>query len=285
MVVPSLAPEWNPYSPPKSPIVDRDEFFAVGYTVPASTFGKFALAFHLLGSNIVLFSLILLTVWLPANLLMESLAFNAPADDNGFGAFRLNNIIRAVFGIISIGALIYALARRMQGEEVTYSEAMSVGFRRWGSLFAANFFAGMIVLLGFLALIVPGIILQVRYSLLDSVVVLERHPAPRPRSTSLTEGRRWPIFWAYVLFFLAYIPVATGINIAISQLDVLNNYWVSVALDCVSDVLESISTIVMFLFYWEARLHERGSSTDRKDDGPPPSDERSPSKLARRLMV
>jgi hypothetical protein len=163
--------------------------------------------------------------------------------------------------------LIYALAMRMQGEVVTYSEAMSVGFRRWGPLFAANFFAGIIVLLGFLALIVPGIMLQVRYSLLDSAVVLERHPTPRPRSASLTEGRRWQIFWAYALFFLVYAPAEAATGAVVAQLEVLDNFWVGVGLDCVADILESISTIVMFLFYWEARLLEQGASQARQDDG------------------
>ena len=180
-------------------------------------FDKFREAISILSSNISLFSLIILTIWLPGNIIINYLGYYVYYGDDLTRVVRVTIWIEWIFGPIYIGALIYALSRLKQYQMVTYTEAITAGFRNWGRLWRARFVAGLFVTLGLIALIVPGIILAIRYALIDSVVVLEGANASksRKRSSELTAGKMWQIFGACVLFFsvssifaaMVYIPV------------------------------------------------------------------------------
>src|SRR5262245_61678074 len=111
---------------------------------------KFSEALRLLWRHLGLFTAIILTVWLPGNILMEyvAYAFTKSSNTNLLGSIRLSIWIEMIFGPIYIGALVYALYQIKSGHPVTYREAMAVGFKKWGSLFAARFVAGFITGLG-----------------------------------------------------------------------------------------------------------------------------------------
>ena len=79
--------------------------------------------------------------------------------------------IEGIFAPIYIGALVYALSQLKQGFRPTYAEAMAVGLKNWGRLFGTFFVAGLLIGIGYLALIIPGIILSVRYALLAPAVI------------------------------------------------------------------------------------------------------------------
>jgi len=223
--------------------------------------GKFREAISLLSSNISLFSRIILTIWLPGNIIINYLDYYVFYGADFIGLVRANMLIEGIFGPIYIGALIYALSRLKQYQVVTYNEAITTGFRNWGRLWWAQFVAGLIITLGFIALIVPGIVLTIRYALIDSVVILEGADASesRKRSNVLTAGKGWQIFGAYVLFFLAfsifsfmvYIPV--GVMMELGFIGQLSSISISIVIDCILDVIYAIIIIVMFLFYWESK--------------------------------
>jgi hypothetical protein len=260
--------DWNPYSAPSAPLKDSIEHdeFAAPITIPRSVFGKFGLAFWLLGSNLALIVPIVLTVWLPLNILITTLESQAPAGQEGMASFRYNSFTGGVFGPIVSGAMIFALSRRIAGVRVTYGRAMQAGFGNWGRLFAANFFAGLFILIGLVALVVPGIILQVRYALLDPAVVLERSPNPRERSTELTAGRRWAIFFSGCLFLGFFLPLSFGVWSLLESLELPEVYWTSIAVESVLDVVGTIGSIVMLLFYCEARQLEKAMALDHPQE-------------------
>ena len=260
--------DWNPYEAPVSSLKGQVEGAPFGASeIPASVFGKFGLAFRLLGSNLGLFSLIILTVWLPANLAIAFYDANAPEGTVIGVSTRINNLIQAVFGPISAGALIYAIAKRLRGEEVSYGEAMGVGFSNWGRLFVANLIAGILIMLGFLLLVVPGIMLIVRYALIEPAVVLEGAWAPRERSVELTAGRRWSILGAGLLFFTGSGAAGFVLGVVQELVAWLDSTGVVVATDCLIDIGESLITIVMVLFYLEARQQEQARMSDPDDPG------------------
>jgi len=235
---------------------------------------KFSEAFRLLRRHLGLFSAIILTVWLPGNILLESVAYyvNATDDTNLLHTVRASMWIETIFGPIYVAALVYALFEIKHGRSVSYKEAMAVGFRKWGPLIGARFFAGMLIALGLVALVIPGIVLIVRYSLLDAVVVLERRNLvtnPRDRSAALTSGRRWQIFWAGMLFFPAFLAASLALNLPAALIEPLNIMPVQVLLDCVSDIIYAIIQIFIFLFYWEATSDERRTTSDAPPSGDP----------------
>lgn len=222
---------------------------------------KFREAINILSSNISLFSLIILTIWLPGNILINYLVYYAFYGEDLIGLMRVTMGIEWVFGPIYIGALIYALSKLKQYQMVTYTEAITAGFRNWKRLWWARFIAGLFIALGFIALIVPGIFLIIRYALIDSVVILEGAGASesRKRSSELTAGKMWQILGAYILFslltliisFMIYIPV--NIMMELGFIEQLSSMIICIFIDCILDVIYAIIIIVMFLFYWESK--------------------------------
>ena len=214
---------------------------------------RFAEAICLLKQHFGLFAAIILTVWLPGNLLVNYVSHHvAGAGDIGF--LKLTMWIEGLFGPLYIGALVYSLFRIKSGHAVTYREAISVGLKNWGALVGARFVAGLLMGLGFMALVVPGVILAVRYSLLDAAVIVEGKGTSqsRARSTELSLGRRWQIFWSAILFFILFMIFSIVIYLPLGFVESLDVMPVEVILDCILDIAYAVIQIVIFLFYWEA---------------------------------
>jgi hypothetical protein len=266
----SESSEWNPYDPPSSSFGQGDGGKTSPLEIPSSVFRKFGLAFRLLGENLLVYAPIILTIWIPGNIAIDWLTSSAPPGQELFVSFRVSALIQSIFGPISIGALIFAVASRMDGVKVGYFEAMGVGLRNWGRLFAVNFVAGILITLGYIALIVPGIILMVRFALIDPVVVLERSTVPRARSTELTAGRRWPIFGSSLLFYTFLLLCSVAVDFAIEtvaeSVDWLDLRWSGIATSCVFNLFESVFTTVMVLFYLDARSQELAKPVEPADD-------------------
>ena len=216
---------------------------------------KFVEAIRLCCTNFVLIAAIVLTVWLPGNLFEEYLIWYVPSDDVVMRSYRVAALIETVFGPIYCGALVYAIAQLKDGRRPSYFEAISVGRRTWGRLFSARFFAGLWILFGLMLLVVPGIVLMVRYAFLDAVVVLEGAggDSARRRSVELTRGFRWQIFLAGLLFSVTFVTLSFAIRVPYEQFfPALNTMATDVAADCVLDVAYAIIQIVIFLYYWQA---------------------------------
>jgi hypothetical protein len=216
---------------------------------------KFVEAIQLCCTNFVLIASIILTVGLPGNLLGEYLIWYVPSDDEVMRSYRVGTLIETVFGPIYCGALVYALAQLKEGRRPSYFEAISVGLRTWGRLFSARFFAGLWILFGLMLLVVPGILLMVRYAFIDAVVVLEGAggDSARRRSAELTRGFRWQIFFSALLFFVAFVPLGFAIRVPYEQFcPALNTMATDVAADCVLNMVYAIVQIVTFLYYWQA---------------------------------
>ncbi|MBC8876975.1 MAG: hypothetical protein H8E44_46700 [Planctomycetes bacterium] len=230
-------------------------------------FRKIGEAIQLLGAHFPLFAAIVLTIWLPANALLCHLTYNVWADDEGLAVMRAAMWIEGIFGPIYLGALMYALSEIKQKRPVGYAKAMEAGFRNWGRLFVANFVAGLIIVVGLIALVIPGIYLSLRYALLDSVVILEGADAgeARRRSGELTKGimlkimGTWLVCYVAILFCTVAIYVPIGVAQEMGALGDTASMIVEVCVDCVADVMFLVVPIAMFLYYWEKREQESGS--------------------------
>jgi len=220
---------------------------------------KFAEAIRLLFANFLLLGAIVLTVWVPGNIYTNFRTFGATDPDAVLRSFRINSILELIFEPIVIGAMIYALSQIKSGGRPGYFESIAVGFRNWGRVFIAQLLTSILIGLGFIALIVPGVVLAVRYALLYPVVVLEGAGTDkaRHRSTELTRGVRWQIFWAGLLFFAVYVPCSFLIYLPLEIFPDVDTMATSVALDCVMDIAFAPIQIVLFLYYWQAIEREQ----------------------------
>jgi hypothetical protein len=211
--------------------------------------------FRLLARHLDLFTLIALTVWLPGHLVINYIDFFAvPKDavDAAARSFRVGIMVEAIFGPLVVAATLSALARIKRGEPAHYLQAMVDGLIAWPRIFIARLVVSAVVLVGLVALVVPGVMILVRLAFVDAFVVLDGAPlGPALRaSNALTAGRRLAIFWTTGLLFAAVFSLAMALS---ALAGAANHFVVQVLIDCVIAVTQTVFTIALFLFYWEAR--------------------------------
>ncbi|WP_395645236.1 glycerophosphoryl diester phosphodiesterase membrane domain-containing protein [Terricaulis sp.] len=107
-----------------------------------------------------------------------------------------------VFTYILQGSLTRASVDDLSGKGVQFGAALGDGFRYFFPLFIVALLVGIGMMIGFILLIIPGIILAVRWVVSAPVVVVEREGPTRAigRSAELGEGHRWAIFGLILLF-------------------------------------------------------------------------------------
>ncbi len=209
---------------------------------------------QLFSSNFKFLSLIILTVCLPMNIATNYLDFYILSGDDFAKSWKAYIYLDAFLSPVYVGALIYALYNIKLGNSVTYSRSMLEGVKSWFNIFAARFIAGLLIFLGLILFIVPGLILMVRYTLLDIVVVAEQagHDRARKRSTKLTEGRRWEIIMVFIIFTFSVLLFSTILSIPTEIFKEWDTIYYSIISDCFIDVISGTWFIAMFLFYWKA---------------------------------
>jgi hypothetical protein len=229
-------------------------------------------AIELFTTNWLLFSLIVLTVWLPGSILLVYLRLYVFPETTGGDEFymltqesRVSNAIEAVFSPFYIGAMLYAASQLKKGFRPTYTESMAHAARRSFKLLATRIGTGLIVLVGLIAFIIPGVVLALRFALIEPIVVLEGLEGARARSLSvqLTQGKRWNILGTIILtsiglaiaIFLVSFILYYLLAVLVGQEE---NFVVAVICECINSILLSLLTIVLFLFYWDAKNEQLG---------------------------
>ena len=210
---------------------------------------------RLLVRHFDLFTMIALTVWLPGHLVINYLDFFATskgAADAAARSFRVAILLEGVFGPLVVAATLAALLTIKQGQPPRYLAAMRWAIILWPRLFLARLVVSVAVLAGLVALVVPGAILLVRLAFVDALVALDGVPLGQALriSNTLTAGRRRGIFWTGGFLFAAVFSMAAALS-ALAGL--AEHFVVQVLADCLIAVTQTVFTIAMFLFYWEAR--------------------------------
>lgn len=230
---------------------------------------------RLLFSELHLFTLVALTVWLPAHVLLKYLEFFAPPEVIPGRAFRVSLIVQIVFDPLVVAATLMALARIKQKVPLAYWTVMHDGARAWGRLFVVRLLllallvalmvsGAAIVRSGwrgvlpgalFLAAATASAALLVRFAVVDAVVVLEGRSVFNcwPRAAELTAGRRWVIVRTTgFLLGLAFALEMLNAQLlrAVPELD---HFVTRVLFDCAMSVGQTVFTIALFLFYWRGQ--------------------------------
>jgi uncharacterized membrane protein len=132
--------------------------------------------------------------------------------------FLASVILSVASVVINIGFMIIAL-KIARGEEAVYKDIIPPAQLVW-SVFIASFLVGILVLVGLVFLIVPGVYFALRFSMasyavIDGARVLESFK----KSTELTEGYKWQLLGLFLVFLLiniiGAIPFGLGLLVTI----------------------------------------------------------------------
>jgi hypothetical protein len=119
------------------------------------------------------------------------------------------------------GAIVLAVQDVRDGRvDLSTQETLSKVRPFLGALIGAGLLAGLGILVGFILLIVPGLILLTWWSLIAPVIVLESSAviASFGRSRELVRGHGWQVFGVIVVSFLINVVASIILSLALSWL-------------------------------------------------------------------
>lgn len=211
--------------------------------------------FRLLGGHLDLFTIIALSVWLPGAVFANYLEFFEGDPEHPGQPLAVRLVMELMFSPLVAAATVAALSRIQRGQAAGYAVAMTEGIAAWGRLFVVRLVSGVAVAIGLLALVVPGVLLLLRWALVDSVVVLEKAGLAEAwrRSAELTLGQRRDILLVGGLLFIGVLGASFGLSAVVRGVPGLNHFVVRVLMDCVLVMLQTVFTVALFLFYWRRR--------------------------------
>ncbi len=159
----------------------------------------------------------------------------------------------------TLGAATYAISRIYLGEEADLWKALRVALDEVGTLFLTSLIVSVIVFIGLLLLIVPGILWWLSYSLIVPVIMLEgtNSQEARWRSRELTRNYRGRILVLFVIvIFLQFVAQLAAIGLVGALFE---NILLTQAVQWVATVLAVPLPIVLtILLYYDLRIRKEG---------------------------
>lgn len=136
--------------------------------------------------------------------------------DPSVEGYELWGVAAPLYGLIAqlvAGAiLIHAVFHHLCGRRVSFRMSLATGLRRALPALAVTIVYGLAMTIGFILLVVPGVVVACTYWLAVPASVVERPGVlgSMTRSADLTVGNRWSIFGILFVYF--------GINIGLQRL-------------------------------------------------------------------
>ena len=129
-------------------------------------------------------------------------------------------LIFVVLSAIATAATVFIVSESYLGRPLSAAEALSRAAPLLWRVIACSILTGLLVMVGFLLFVIPGIVLVCGVILAFPVLVLEPGTTASgalSRSWALTRGSRWRIFGMLVtIFLLLYIPIVALTALAAS---------------------------------------------------------------------
>jgi hypothetical protein len=109
------------------------------------------------------------------------------------------------------GVVVYGVFQHLTGRKAVFGESLAVALGRLGNLLIVSVVVFLLTAVGYLMLVIPGLIIQLMFWVAVPVVVVERGDLSQAlrRSKDLTVGYRGRIF--AVLFILGVIGLVLGL--------------------------------------------------------------------------
>ena len=157
-------------------------------------------------------------------------------------------------GVLIAPALIYALMKVMQtGVTPGVNESYRWGLDKLIKLCLCTFTVSVLVALGFVCLVIPGIILYLAFELVYPIAVLEGGSVTEilQRSYNLTKGHRWNILGATFVMSMLLAVAGAPVTMLAAFLSFSGfNFWpIHVVAAIVSDILNQGGTILSLVIY------------------------------------
>lgn len=163
----------------------------------------FSTSFAVYFRNFVPFTLLGVLVFLPWILLRVFVV----TDATDTGPVLAATLLQAVLANVLTGAVTYGVVEQMRGRQTPFADVLQSGLGVFARVLLTGLVTGVIIGIGSLLLLVPGLIATVILYAAVPAAAIEKLGVGEAmrRSALLTAGSRWPIFGAVVLMGIVFV--------------------------------------------------------------------------------
>ncbi len=170
-------------------------------------------------------------------------------------------------------ALVYGVVSDLRGNKASVGQILSGALSVLIPVFFVSIVVGLLVAIGTIALIIPGIILYVMFWVAVPAAVVERTGVGESmkRSLELTKGYRWQIFFVMVIWIVISIVVQLVVGFAVGAPlgvtpDMAAQANVSIAGHLITQVvnmlLSGVSASILAVGYHDLRVAKEGIGSE-----------------------
>lgn len=237
---------------------------------------------------IIIAAIILVPLTVITYLLNVSVFSSDVVVDPGTGTIDVGEIWGALIGGLVLALISYAgtlvisgaVAKTVGDEYVGAESAWQLSMRKavdriW-ALIGASLLYAIGVFLGFLALVIPGIYLAIRWVVASVTVILEdRGPTSAlGRSAELVRGRWWPVFGVMLLGLIIQFVIGAIVGAILGAVIFASDDPNSAGLLAVSAIidlligifLQPFLAVLVTVIYFDLRVRKEGFDLDRLAD-------------------
>ena len=173
--------------------------------------------FSTLFSNIFKIIGIGLLVYVPVYALMALLGVQSSQtetiDPSQIYMMILPTVFMTIAAYVAQTAVVYAAVETLAGKSAAFGKMLSTGLRYILPVFGATLIITFLYIIGFILLVIPGIIVMLMLSVTIPVIVAENKSVfeALKRSAELTKGYRWQILGAFIVTMIAAWLLMLGI--------------------------------------------------------------------------
>jgi fumarate reductase subunit D len=224
----------------------------------------FTRSWSIYAANFLMFTLVAVVAGLPNQLGGD---FESSA---GVAQSIIAFIISVILYFVGQAVILYAAFQAMRGRDVIIGDAIGRAFSRFLSLLGISILVGLGVAIGFMLLIVPGIILALRWAVaVPACVVENKGPLESMRrSAELTKGHRWKVFGIWVLIaivaiiILIIVGVFAGLGAVVAQ--GLGRVLIAGVISLIlTAIVTAYSYVLNAMIYHDLRVAKEGVDTEQ----------------------
>jgi uncharacterized membrane protein len=117
------------------------------------------------------------------------------------------------------GMMTYTVVQQLRGRRAPLGESIRRALQAVSRLLGTGLLAGLLYMLGSLLFLIPGIILRCKYAVAIPTSVIEGTGATKSlgRSSRLTDGSKWPIFFVFFVLGLFSYLITLVIDILLQE--------------------------------------------------------------------
>ena len=224
----------------------------------------------ILGRNFVSFAIIAIVVQVPILLAQLYLDPNfnpgatvpvVPDMASSFTYLGIVMLISAVVNGLTVAALIYGSFQDLRGQKVGLGECFARAIAVLPIVFIASLAFALLVGLGTVLLIIPGIIFYVVFWLYVAAIVVEKKgiSAAFARSRELSQGKRWHIFAILLTLFVIIFGVDFALGAILgATIGADAAVPIAVGIYLINSVLGAYSAVTIAVAYYYLRADKEG---------------------------